>query len=103
NDPAYPGIYSLSLHDALPISRRAPARRRAICSIFSRFQGTAQAARLAISCGTDSKSSHTMRSPWARMVEPELIANRAAWAVPWRSEEHTSELQSRGQLVCRLL
>src|SRR5690625_6669460 len=22
---------------------------------------------------------------------------------PWRSEEHTSELQSRGHLVCRLL
>src|SRR5439155_4262845 len=25
------------------------------------------------------------------------------WAVPMRSEEHTSELQSRGHLVCRLL
>src|SRR5207253_11507164 len=24
-------------------------------------------------------------------------------ATPWRSEEHTSELQSRGHLVCRLL
>src|SRR5207253_7015521 len=35
---------------------------------------------------------------------------RIAWAIYWadvqrgkRSEEHTSELQSRGQLVCRLL
>src|SRR5207253_11216620 len=28
---------------------------------------------------------------------------RAAPAVPDRSEEHTSELQSRGHLVCRLL
>src|SRR5690625_5570934 len=27
-----------------------------------------------------------------------------AWNIlNWRSEEHTSELQSRGQLVCRLL
>src|SRR5439155_3321833 len=25
------------------------------------------------------------------------------WAIPPRSEEHTSELQSRGHLVCRLL
>src|SRR5207253_6290831 len=25
------------------------------------------------------------------------------WGLAWRSEEHTSELQSRGQLVCRLL
>src|SRR5690625_5738696 len=45
----------------------------------------------------------------------ELIANPVIavrlWALPrfptlrlwWRSEEHTSELQSRGQLVCRLL
>src|SRR5215510_696505 len=29
-----------------------------------------------------------------RTPEPEM---------PWRSEEHTSELQSRGHLVCRLL
>src|SRR3989440_3508749 len=27
---------------------------------------------------------------------------RCAWT-PWRSEEHTSELQSRSDLVCRLL
>src|SRR3712207_7174940 len=25
------------------------------------------------------------------------------WGAPWRSEEHTSELQSRQYLVCRLL
>src|SRR5690625_1064073 len=31
----------------------------------------------------------------------ELIACLLAWAA--RSEEHTSELQSRGQIVCRLL
>src|SRR6266508_5256825 len=28
---------------------------------------------------------------------------RSAPCGPWRSEEHTSELQSRGHLVCRLL
>src|SRR3712207_8934192 len=28
---------------------------------------------------------------------------RASTATPWRSEEHTSELQSRQYLVCRLL
>src|SRR5256885_9782410 len=27
----------------------------------------------------------------------------ACWPVPWRSEEHTSELQSPCNLVCRLL
>src|SRR5438132_5542958 len=27
----------------------------------------------------------------------------AGWILPWRSEEHTSELQSHSDLVCRLL
>src|SRR5690606_39506442 len=31
------------------------------------------------------------------------LAERARRAGGWRSEEHTSELQSRGNLVCRLL
>src|SRR5437870_11484749 len=30
-------------------------------------------------------------------------ANSASARTTWRSEEHTSELQSRGHLVCRLL
>src|SRR3712207_8942225 len=36
---------------------------------------------------------------------PERLSPRAAWlaAQPSRSEEHTSELQSRQYLVCRLL
>src|SRR5438874_6435860 len=38
-----------------------------------------------------STCSPSMRSPWRRM------------GAPWRSEEHTSELQSRRDLVCRLL
>src|SRR3712207_9490364 len=34
---------------------------------------------------------------------PALHANWYAGQDPWRSEEHTSELQSRQYLVCRLL
>src|SRR2546429_7347040 len=64
NDTATTEIYTLSLHDALPISARAlllwRSRLRQPCS--SRLQTTAT-----------------------------------------RSEEHTSELQSRLHLVCRLL
>src|SRR6266702_8695934 len=59
NDTATTEIYTLSLHDALPIS----------CA-------SAQ----------PGGRSGTRRARWRR-----------------RSEEHTSELQSRGQLVCRLL
>src|SRR2546429_3870112 len=61
NDTATTEIYTLSLHDALPISlcRRARARRCLLEQAFGLHRG--------------------------------------------RSEEHTSELQSRLHLVCRLL
>src|SRR5690625_5647731 len=46
---------------------------------------------------------------WATLSVPKPLAKTGAWLeerteplVP-KSEEHTSELQSRGQLVCRLL
>src|SRR5439155_15973947 len=42
----------------------------------------------------------------AREVQPVAIARHASRdsrAIATRSEEHTSELQSRGHLVCRLL
>src|SRR5690625_5732205 len=38
-----------------------------------------------------------------RQHPSEIIHLRPSGIVPWRSEEHTSELQSRGHLVCRLL
>src|SRR5690625_5721536 len=37
---------------------------------------------------------YRLTSGWPRL---------AVWCARWRSEEHTSELQSRGHLVCRLL
>src|SRR5260221_4935106 len=61
NDTATTEIYTLSLHDALPISRALPGGR-----------GSA-----------------------LRFSPP-----RSRWD---RSEEHTSELQSHSDLVCRLL
>src|SRR5260221_1469513 len=62
NDTATTEIYTLSLHDALPISRSASA------------------------------SSTAPRS-----------LRRSACCSCSRSEEHTSELQSHSDLVCRLL
>src|SRR3712207_7559290 len=82
NDPATPEIYTLPLHDALPISE--PATRR--------FALPAEHA--AVLADDDS--------PAAMAGGFELTA--AVWAsVDARSEEHTSELQSRQYLVCRLL
>src|SRR2546430_13203693 len=69
NDTATTEIYTLSLHDALPISflmRFSPAER-----------------------------------PWLLSHYRQAVA-----VVGWsqgRSEEHTSELQSQSNLVCRLL
>src|SRR2546427_1568794 len=71
NDTATTEIYTLSLHDALPICRRC---------------GTARAAR--------------PRPPRDAHRSPAPAAPRGSGR---RSEEHTSELQSQSNLVCRLL
>src|SRR5438477_9571105 len=69
NDTATTEIYTLSLHDALPISAASGTARR----------------------GFRRSTAATSSS-----------ANGAArWCA--RSEEHTSELQSHVNLVCRLL
>src|SRR5438876_6690121 len=73
NDPATTEIYTLSLHDALPISGRwSRPRRRPAAAFARRPSGCAASGMETASCST-------------------------------RSEEHTSELQSPVHLVCRLL
>src|SRR5215203_7422158 len=72
NDTATTEIYTLSLHDALPISRALLLRRHGV-------QRDGAAPRLPV-------------PRRARRARPHA-----------RSEEHTSELQSRQYLVCRLL
>src|SRR5438552_16464931 len=72
-------IYTLSLHDALPI---CAARPRA---------GAAAAGRAAAGPG----GLHALRHP--------RLPARPDAEDPRRSEEHTSELQSPDHLVCRLL
>src|SRR5260221_14345946 len=73
NDTATTEIYTLSLHDALPIFLRLEckhhkeiAENAAVCFLY-------------------------------------LIAFPTKSSNPARSEEHTSELQSHSDLVCRLL
>src|SRR5690349_23808694 len=81
NAPATPVSYTLSLHDALPIwsdtSRKTMSS--GICATFEITFTTSFAV-----------TSHRR----------EISAFTAAVS---RSEEHTSELQSRRDLVCRLL
>src|SRR5258706_9633376 len=72
NDTATTEIYTLSLHDALPISKKSVY---AICILT------------AILLGAFIFSDH-------------VVSAQSAFS---RSEEHTSELQSLTNLVCRLL
>src|SRR3712207_8770246 len=92
NDTATTEIYTLSLHDALPIwtssvrsasAGRSPRRFRRSSSALTRSGG--------FSVRNDSSRSRLSRS--------RLITSLGTS----RSEEHTSELQSRQYLVCRLL
>src|SRR3712207_9306691 len=76
NDTATTEIYTLSLHDALPILYLSRRHRGA---------------------GTRSSRCRTTAS-----ASPGSITRRSLSAFS-RSEEHTSELQSRQYLVCRLL
>src|SRR5215204_7809735 len=70
NDTATTEIYTLSLHDALPIPRRCGSPGP-VCRPPA-----------------DPRCPHSGRSPLTCVG---------------RSEEHTSELQSHSDLVCRLL
>src|SRR5205823_10169367 len=85
-----PAIYTLSLHDALPIFRHR-LRPTPICRPFNRwnFQGLGQS-----ESGMTSISSGTATP---------AVGGDVMRACDARSEEHTSELQSLAYLVCRLL
>src|SRR2546421_2786903 len=86
NDTATTEIYTLSLHDALPIWLH----------------------HVLASAGRDASK----RPAWVAEPSPVGAASEkqgaswpfgGAWVERTRSEEHTSELQSRSDLVCRLL
>src|SRR5699024_12527579 len=89
-----PDIYTLSLHDALPICPLCQGKRQADDKGSGRcFFHTA----VSIEDEQDNERNNE-RQKWG------LVANdgRDIFII-LRSEEHTSELQSRFDLVCRLL
>src|SRR5687768_18198899 len=86
--PTTSEIYTLSLHDALPISCGGTGKRR---------EGRGQR-------GEDEMRSHADSGECSNRPCSLRLAPRPSTLDPLpRSEEHTSELQSRLQLVCRLL
>src|SRR5207247_9117599 len=93
----------LALHDALPISAPPPAGACAAAAspapLAARWRPPAKHRSLA--CCWCWECSHSGCAP-ARSAPP-LIGDGPdpALAFPPRSEEHTSELQSRVDVVCR--
>src|SRR5205085_11900795 len=87
--PPPTAIYTLSLHDALPICRAGRAAHARPVAGGRRPPGRPGAAPVAA-------RGLALPLPGRGAVLPPA-------AGPLRSEEHTSELQSQSNLVCRLL
>src|SRR2546427_5370937 len=81
NDTATTEIYTLSLHDALPI-----------CPAIGRGREDHEGSR--VDPGGEREDSRVAQNP---------TYGKAGHPQHGRSEEHTSELQSQSNLVCRLL
>src|SRR5207253_6663462 len=99
HDPPTTALYTLSLHDALPICSEHAGGRSDVppCFVMSRIYGVADP-RLRFKAKKKCMDKvHSGDSVCACVCEQRGSDRRA------RSEEHTSELQSRGHLVCRLL
>src|SRR2546427_7753979 len=87
NDTATTEIYTLSLHDALPISQVVERDGEALDG------------------GAHESVSNPAGNELERAGQTVRLVGRIAGEqlIPTRSEEHTSELQSQSNLVCRLL
>src|SRR5690606_41628190 len=85
NDTATTEIYTLSLHDALPIS--VPLQPSVDNGLELHMVNFVEAIR--------KKDKSIINAP--------IEAGSHIATISQRSEEHTSELQSRENLVCRLL
>src|SRR5437867_2199791 len=95
-------FYTLSLHDALPIS--VPFRIGVLQLSMEPVEETVEMAQACDAAGFDSFWL-AEAYPWWRKHSMEARSSTAITAVVARerSEEHTSELQSPYDLVCRLL
>src|SRR5207253_9212399 len=95
------GSYPLSLHDALPILLLAA---RQVAGQPGAFLQAREIVEHALDVGRDLAVAPRERAQ-AQVLDHGHVGNDAPplHDLEDRSEEHTSELQSRGHLVCRLL
>src|SRR5207253_9475903 len=94
---APPGIYTLSLHDALPILGVHAVRHQRLHSHLD------VEPELLVDLGANAARRARQTKESADAAASHAIRARGLPGIEHRSEEHTSELQSRGHLVCRLL
>src|SRR5690606_39506031 len=100
---ASPELFTLSLHDPLPISAYYHAcnrGKRSIAIDFSKPEGAETVRRLAATADVlienfklGGLKKYGLDYESLKTINPRLVY--------CRSEEHTSELQSREKLVCR--
>src|SRR5690625_6730184 len=89
-DDEHTDLYPLPLHDALPIWRKMPS-----------FQSCPAAHQALPQARIPVPHAYPARRASSNALESRQIPRE--WPADFRSEEHTSELQSRSHLVCRLL
>src|SRR5207302_3828178 len=94
--PPPPKLHTLSLHDALPIFFAGPVGSRKCHKIPPAIATPPTAKRTML---TFSIARPSFWSGWASPALGQTFFGSGQS----RSEEHTSELQSRENLVCRLL
>src|SRR5207253_6353495 len=92
NDTPTTEIYTLSLHDALPISFRGLKILRPVDVDREAAGGIGPTPHVGLDLADPNGTERPVDGALA-------VLERSSE----RSEEHTSELQSRGHLVCRLL
>src|SRR5207253_9595405 len=100
---ASPELYTLSLHDALPISSLQP-------SFVPMRPSSSRRTSSSVACAGTSSDRFSPLTTNVSSNPPPLLRltvmdsrDRCTWRRRGRgarSEEHTSELQSRGHLVC---
>src|SRR5690606_42053898 len=98
-DTATTEIYTLSLHDALPIFREPGTAQKTDKSVWASLRARLSGEQrdrideVLSTIGLDDE----------RRRPAGLLSHGQKQFLEIRSEEHTSELQSRENLVCRLL
>src|SRR5439155_20787386 len=101
--PATPLTYPLSLHDALPIY--SLERTRLVLGLDAEYAQDLDAilGRVAVEVVVEESVDDLRLGGYLPDPRDPCLQFFFGIVVVVRSEEHTSELQSRGHLVCRLL